>query len=49
MTWHTSTTDRDGLLALIAQIRARGGTIASCLRSSEGLIITWFVLDKATA
>jgi len=49
MTWHTEMTTRDGLLDLIARIRARGGTIASCLRSSEGLAVTWFVLDQASA
>lgn len=44
MTWHTSTTTRDELKALIARIRQRGGTIASCQRTPGGLVLTWFTL-----
>lgn len=44
MTWHTSTTTRDKLDALIREIRGQGGTIASCQRCTAGLQITWFTL-----
>lgn len=44
MTWHTSTTTRDGLVGLIARIRHHGGTVASCQRCNEGLLVTWFTL-----
>jgi hypothetical protein len=42
MTWHTSTTTRDGLDGLISHIRHHGGTVASCQRCAAGLLITWF-------
>jgi hypothetical protein len=42
MTWHTSTTTRDKLDALISEIRRGGGTIASCQRCATGLLVTWF-------
>lgn len=44
MAWHTSTTTRDRLDGLIADIRRQGGTVASCQQCSEGLLITWFTL-----
>jgi len=46
MTWHTTTTTRDLLDALISDIRDQGGTIASCQRCSAGLQITWFTLQQ---
>ena len=44
MTWHTSTTTRDKLAALITEIRRRGGTVASCQRCTSGLLVTWFTV-----
>lgn len=44
MTWHTTTTTRDHLQLLIAEIRHQGGTIASCRRCTAGLLVTWFTL-----
>lgn len=44
MTWQTTRTTKDGLDDLIAAIRRRGGTIASCQRCDEGLLVTWFTL-----
>lgn len=44
MTWHTSTTRREDLPALIAHIRHHGGTVASCQQCTEGLLVTWFTL-----
>ncbi len=44
MTWHTSTTTRDDLQQLITHIRHCGGTVASCQRCAEGLLVTWFTL-----
>jgi hypothetical protein len=44
MTWHTSTTTRDKLAALVADIRLQGGTVASCQRCAAGLVVTWFTL-----
>lgn len=47
MNWHTSMTTSDDLHDLVASIRERGGTVACCLNSSEGIAVTWFVLDGA--
>ncbi|WP_435769017.1 hypothetical protein [Nocardioides sp. SYSU DS0651] len=44
MTWHTSTTTRDGLVVLIERIRHQGGTVASCQQCSAGILVTWFTL-----
>lgn len=44
MTWHTSTTTRDELDRLLAEIRHQGGTVASCHRCTAGSEITWFTL-----
>ncbi|WP_275890209.1 hypothetical protein [Nocardioides faecalis] len=43
MHWHTSTIEQDRLQHLIQRIRAEGGTVGSCQRCSEGLLVTWFV------
>ena len=44
MTWHTSTTTSENLSQLIREIRQQGGIIASCLRFTTGLTVTWFTL-----
>lgn len=44
MEWQTTKTTRDKLDALIAEIRRRGGTIASCHRCDSGVLVTWFRL-----
>lgn len=44
MAWHTTTTTKDELSVLIADIRRQGGTVASCQQCTGGLLITWFTL-----
>ncbi len=44
MTWQTTKTTGDKLDALIAEIRRRGGKIASCHQCDGGLLVTWFTL-----
>lgn len=44
MTWQTTRTTTAELDDLIAAIRRRGGTIASCQRCDAGLLVTWFTL-----
>jgi len=44
MTWHTSTTSRDGLAALVTTIRRQGGCVSSCQRCAAGILVTWFTL-----
>lgn len=42
MTWHLATASGDGLANLLEDIRRVGGTIASCKRCAEGMVVTWF-------
>lgn len=42
MTWHEKIASRDALARLIDEIRRAGGTVTSCRRCAEGVVVTWF-------
>ncbi|WP_281271694.1 hypothetical protein [Nocardioides immobilis] len=42
MNWHLATASGDSIAILLADIRRAGGTIASCRRCAEGMVVTWF-------
>jgi hypothetical protein len=42
MIWHHATTTLDNLVRVVAEIRRHGGTVASCRRCAEGMLVTWF-------
>ena len=41
MTWFTAIVAADRLAALLAKVRAAGGTVTSCRPQPDGLHLTW--------
>jgi hypothetical protein len=46
MTWSTVLVGKDRLAALLATIRANGGTITSCRPVADRVSVTWTAEDR---